>query len=109
MPILTPIFAALDFTDHVESAYLASAWIAALVALSLQTSFLTPPFGYALFFAKTAAPAEVSLADVYRGAIPLVVLELLLLVLVSTFPALMTWLPENLLDLTGILPVLLGG
>ncbi|MAN98988.1 MAG: C4-dicarboxylate ABC transporter, partial [Roseovarius sp.] len=54
--VLMPIFSELDFADHVGSAYFAQIWIAGLIALALQTSFLTPPFGYALFFAKMAAP-----------------------------------------------------
>ena len=52
IPVLMPIFSELDFADHVGSAYFAQIWIAGLIALALQTSFLTPPFGYALFFAK---------------------------------------------------------
>lgn len=94
VPILMPVFESLDFADHVGSPYFASIWIAGLVALALQTSFLTPPFGYALFFARMAAPAQVQLADIYRGAVPLVALEILLIATLIAFPVLITWLPE---------------
>ena len=99
LPIFLPVFQQLDFVDHVGSAYAATVWLGALVALTLQSSFLTPPFGYALFFAKMTAPASVSLADIYRGAIPLVLLEIVLLVLVVVFPALVIWLPQMSLNL----------
>ena len=94
VPVLMPIFSELDFADHVGSAYFAQIWIAGLIALALQTSFLTPPFGYALFFAKMAAPKGISLADIYRGAVPLVVIEILLIGALISFPQLITWLPE---------------
>ena len=94
LPILMPFFELLDFADHVGSPYFSKIWVAGLIALALQTSFLTPPFGYALFFAKMAAPPRVQLADIYRGAAPLVVLEIALLVALVAWPSLITWLPE---------------
>lgn len=94
VPVLLPIFSELDFTDHVGSAYFAQIWIAGLIALALQTSFLTPPFGYALFFAKMAAPKGIALSDIYRGAVPLVGIEILLIAVLILFPQLITWLPE---------------
>jgi tripartite ATP-independent transporter DctM subunit len=100
LPIFLPIFQQLDFSDHVGSAYAATVWLGALIALTLQTSFLTPPFGYALFFAKMTAPPSVVLADIYRGAIPLVILEVVLLVLVVLFPTLVIWLPKVSLNLS---------
>jgi TRAP-type mannitol/chloroaromatic compound transport system permease large subunit len=60
----------------------------------LQTSFLTPPFGYALFFAKMAAPKGINLSDIYRGAVPLVAIEIVLIAALISFPQLITWLPE---------------
>jgi TRAP-type mannitol/chloroaromatic compound transport system permease large subunit len=65
----------------------------------LQTSFLTPPFGFALFFVKGAAPPGVQLADVYRGVAPLVVIQLLGLTLVLLLPALAVGLPRLVLGL----------
>jgi len=97
LPILLPVFEQLDFADHVGSVYFANIWLAGLIALALQTSFLTPPFGYALFFAKMAAPPGVNLADIYRGAGPLVVIEVLLIGVLAAWPKLITWLPELVL------------
>lgn len=98
LPILLPIFGLLDFADHVGSAYFANIWLAGMIALALQTSFLTPPFGYALFFAKMAAPPGVNLADIYKGAVPLVSIEVLLIGMLATWPKLITWLPELVLS-----------
>ncbi|WCN08603.1 TRAP transporter large permease [Marinomonas mediterranea] len=67
-------------------------WVAVLIAICLQTSFLTPPVGMALFYICKAAPAEFSLADIYKGAIPFVLLQLFVLVLVACFPQLVTGL-----------------
>lgn len=97
LPILLPVFGQLDFSDHVGSDYFSQIWLAGLIALALQTSFLTPPFGYALFFAKMAAPPSVTLADVYRGAGPLVLIEVLLVSVLAWWPKLITWLPELVL------------
>lgn len=98
LPILLPVFNALEFADHVGSAYFAKIWITALIAFTLQTSFLTPPFGYALFFAKMTAPPQVTLANIYRGAVPLILIEILLLILIAAFPGLITWLPIQALQ-----------
>lgn len=97
LPIMLPLFGQLDFSDHVGSEYFSQIWLAGLIALALQTSFLTPPFGYALFFAKMAAPPGVNLADIYRGAGPLVLIEILLILLLAWWPKLITWLPELVL------------
>lgn len=97
LPILLPVFGQLDFSDYVGSDYFSQIWLAGLIALALQTSFLTPPFGYALFFAKMAAPPNVNLADIYRGAGPLVIIEIMLISLLAWWPKLITWLPELVL------------
>ena len=68
-------------------------WLAILFAVNLQTSFLTPPFGFALFYLKGVAPPEVTTADIYRGIIPFVCIQLFVLVLLFCFPELITWLP----------------
>jgi TRAP-type mannitol/chloroaromatic compound transport system permease large subunit len=70
-------------------------WFALLVAVTLQTSFLTPPVGFALFYLKGVCPPEVKLVDIYRGVVPFIVLQLIALVLVFAFPALVTWLPAQ--------------
>jgi len=68
-------------------------WIAVLFALNLQTSFLTPPFGFALFYFRAVAPASLSTLALYRAVLPFVALQLVALCLVARFPALATWLP----------------
>jgi tripartite ATP-independent transporter DctM subunit len=97
LPIFLPILDGLDFASYVGSPELSLVWIAVLIALVLQTSFLTPPFGFALFFVKGAAPPGVRLADVYRGIVPLVLIQLLGLALVLVLPALAVGLPRMLL------------
>lgn len=68
-------------------------WLAILMALNLQTSFLTPPFGFALFYLRGVAPEGVATLDIWRGAVPFIVLQLLVIALVAIFPFLATWLP----------------
>ncbi|KXJ55942.1 MAG: C4-dicarboxylate ABC transporter [Thalassospira sp. Nap_22] len=70
------------------------AWLAILVAMNLQTSFLTPPFGWALFFLKGVAPPSVSTVDIYRGVIPFIGIQALALILLFIFPELTSWLPN---------------
>ncbi|WP_027350213.1 TRAP transporter large permease [Halotalea alkalilenta] len=85
LPMFLPVFLGYG-TDMV--------WLAILVALNLQMSFLTPPFGWSLFFLKGVAPPGVKTSDIYLGALPFVVLQMLAVALVFFFPALATWLPE---------------
>jgi TRAP-type mannitol/chloroaromatic compound transport system permease large subunit len=93
LPIIAPTLSALDFSDYLGSSELSMLWIAVLVALNLQASFLTPPFGFALFFLKGAAPPGVRLEAIYRGVSPFVALQVLGVALVLIFPLLATWLP----------------
>jgi TRAP-type mannitol/chloroaromatic compound transport system permease large subunit len=69
-----------------------------MIAVNLQTSFLTPPFGFALFYLRGVAPAGVSTRAIYRGALPFVALQLLALGVLAAWPSLATWLPGILLD-----------
>lgn len=69
-------------------------WLGVMLAVNLQTSFLTPPFGFALFYLRGAAPPQVATADIWAGAMPFIGLQLLGLLLVALFPALATWLPS---------------
>ena len=85
LPIFLPIFLQSDVD---------MAWIAILVAMNLQTSFLTPPFGWALFFLKGVAPPEVKTSDIYKGVLPFIAIQLVGLALVYLFPGLATWLPQ---------------
>ncbi len=69
-------------------------WLGVMIAMVLQTSFLTPPFGFALFYLRGVAPKEVETADIYRGAVPFIGLQLLMLVILALWPQLVTWLPD---------------
>src|SRR5690606_396157 len=94
LPVFAPIVVGLDFGDHVPLENRAMIyWFTILVAINLQTSFLTPPFGYALFYLKGIAPREVQLISIYRGIIPFVILQMIVLALVIMFPAISLWLP----------------
>lgn len=85
VPLFLPVFTAAN-VDMV--------WLATLICVNLQTSFLTPPFGWALFFLRGVAPPEVTTGDIYRGVIPFVGMQILALALVFAFPGLSTWLPK---------------
>ncbi|MFH1346367.1 MAG: SDR family NAD(P)-dependent oxidoreductase [Pseudomonadota bacterium] len=94
LPIFVPVIAKLDFTAHVGDAVLVNVWIGVAVALVLQTSFLTLPFGFALFFLKGSAPPDVTMAHVYRGVVPIVVIQIAVLCIVLAYPWLATELAK---------------
>ena len=98
IPIFAPILALLDFGDHVGTwagvPQPIVIWFLILAAVNMQTSFLTPPFGFALFYMKGVAPPEVKIQDIYKGIIPFVMLQLFGLLLCILFPALVLWLPS---------------
>ncbi len=85
VPIVGPVLLAMGI-DPV--------WLGIMIAINLQTSFLTPPFGFALFYLRGVAPAQVQTSAMYRGVIPFVVLQLLLLLLLAISPELVTFLPQ---------------
>jgi tripartite ATP-independent transporter DctM subunit len=85
LPLFLPVFADTDVN---------MVWLAMLVCLNLQTSFLTPPVGWSLFFLKGVAPPSVSSKDIYVGVMPYVALQLIALVLLFNFPGIATWLPN---------------
>ena len=95
MPLMLPVILSLDLA--VEGYGVVGdpsvVWFAILVAVTLQTSFLTPPVGFALFYLKGVCPPEVTLGHIYRGVIPFVLLQIFGLGIVFSFPALTTWLP----------------
>ena len=68
-------------------------WLGIMIALNLQTSFLTPPFGFALFYLRGVTPPSISTGDIYRGVVPYIVIQVIALGLIALFPALVTWLP----------------
>ena len=87
VPIVAPILLAMGL-DPV--------WLGVLIAVNLQTSFLTPPFGFALFYLRGVAPAEVATWDIYRGVVPFIALQVLLMGILVVVPELATWLPDVL-------------
>jgi len=89
VPIVAPIVAQLDFGLPGDQVLL---WFAIALAVNLQTSFLTPPFGYALFYLRGIAP-DLSIRVIYRGVVPFVLIQITALLLVIFFPAVALWLP----------------
>ena len=87
VPIVGPVLLAMGL-DPV--------WLGIMIAINLQTSFLTPPFGFALFYLRGVAPPSVTTAQIYRGAIPFVAIQIFALLLISAFPDLVTWLPGKI-------------
>ncbi len=91
LPVFAPLIGTLDFGDHVPKADIVY-WFLILLAVNLQTSFLTPPFGFALFYLKGIAPKEIKIQSIYLGIIPFVIIQLIGLILVMIFPQLALWL-----------------
>jgi tripartite ATP-independent transporter DctM subunit len=87
--IAVPLFLPIFIDANVNQV-----WLATLICVNLQTSFLTPPFGWSLFFLRGVAPPEVTTGDIYRGIIPFVGMQVIALLAVFFFPALATWLPK---------------
>ena len=87
VPIVGPVLLAMGL-DPV--------WLGVMIAINLQTSFLTPPFGFALFYLRGVAPQSVQTIDMYRGVIPFIAIQLLLLISIWIFPEIATWLPSQL-------------
>lgn len=87
VPIVGPVLLAMGL-DPV--------WLGIMIAINLQTSFLTPPFGFALFYLRGVAPPSITTAQIYRGAIPFVAIQIFALLLLAAFPELVTWLPGKI-------------
>ena len=87
VPILTPVLVTHFGFDPV--------WLGVVIGVNLQTSFLTPPFGFALFYLRGVAPPEITTPDIYRGVIPFVALQVIGLVLTIALPELALWLPRK--------------
>ncbi len=85
VPIVGPVLLMMDIHP---------VWLGVMMAVNLQTSFLTPPFGFALFYLRGVAPESVTTMDIYRGIIPFVIIQLFGLCLLAMFPELVTWLPR---------------
>ena len=71
-------------------------WLGVLMAINLQTSFLTPPFGFALFYLRGVAPDSVRTGQIYRGVIPFIAIQIFALAMIALFPDIATWLPEKI-------------
>jgi len=85
LPVISPVLIQMGFDPL---------WYGVLLGINLQTSFLTPPFGFALFYLRGVAPPEVTTGHIYRGIVPFVILQLVGLSIVALFPSLATWLPR---------------
>ncbi|HGY08910.1 MAG TPA: TRAP transporter large permease subunit [Oceanithermus profundus] len=85
--LLSPLF-----PEAVEPARLALVWFGIMIGMNLQTSFLTPPFGFSLFYLRGVSPPEVTTVQIYRGAVPFIVIQLIGLALMIVFPQIATWL-----------------
>lgn len=85
VPVVAPIFAKLGVDPL---------WLGILIAMNLQTSFLTPPFGFALFYLKGVSPPSVKTFDIYKGVVPFIIIQLIVLALVAFVPEVATWLPK---------------
>ena len=97
LPIFAPMVAGLDFGAHVAAEDM-KVWFLVLVAVNLQTSFLTPPFGFAIFYLKGIAPKGVHTLDIYRGIIPFVIIQVIGLLLVIALPEVSLWLARVAYD-----------
>lgn len=85
VPIVAPVLLMMDLNP---------VWLGVMMAMNLQTSFLTPPFGFALFYLRGVAPKSVTTMQIYKGVLPFIIIQVIGLVLLSFFPALATWLPK---------------
>ncbi|MDM8542372.1 TRAP transporter large permease subunit [Desulfococcaceae bacterium HSG9] len=88
VPVLAPIMIAMGVNPL---------WLAVLIAVNLQTSFLTPPFGFSLFYLKGVCPPEIQTMDIYKGIIPFVIIQLIGLAIICLIPESVTWLPKVIL------------
>jgi len=87
VPLLAPI-ALLFFGPQMM------VWFGVLIAMNLQASFLTPPFGFALFYLKGVSPPSIKTHHIYRGVVPFIVIQVVMVIVIASFPRLVTWLPE---------------
>ncbi len=89
--VVIPIVAPILLTMGVDPV-----WLGIMIALNLQTSFLTPPFGFSLFYLRGVAPDSISTMDIYRGVLPFIIIQLVMLALLAYWPTLATWLPDTI-------------
>jgi TRAP-type mannitol/chloroaromatic compound transport system permease large subunit len=89
VPIVAPVLLVMGF-DPV--------WLGVMMAINLQTSFLTPPFGFALFYLRGVAPDSLKTSQIYRGVIPFVIIQIFMLFVLAMYPEISTWLPDKLFN-----------
>jgi tripartite ATP-independent transporter DctM subunit len=87
VPIVGPVLLAMGL-DPV--------WLGIMIAINLQTSFLTPPFGFALFYLRGVAPSSITTVQIYRGVMPFVAIQIFALLMLAAFPGIITWLPNKI-------------
>ena len=90
--IVVPIVAPALFSFDINPV-----WLGVMMAMNLQTSFMTPPFGWALFYIRGVAPDQIQTPEIYKGVAPFIVIQLLGLCILAIFPQLATWLPDQIL------------
>lgn len=90
VPIVGPILLQMEVAPGI---LMSPVWLGVMMAINLQTSFLTPPFGFSLFYLRGVAPKEIKTIEIYRGVLPYVIIQLLMLAFLWYFPAIATWLP----------------
>jgi TRAP-type mannitol/chloroaromatic compound transport system permease large subunit len=97
LPVFAPVLKGIDFGPHLGEGgpILFLTWFIILMSVNLQTSFLTPPFGFTLFYMKGTVPPSITMGHIYRGIIPFVVLQVIGLALALAFPELTLWLPRK--------------
>ena len=93
VPLVAPVLLAMPLAD---GAAMSPIWLGVLIAINLQTSFLTPPFGLSLFYLRSVAPVEITTLSLYRGVIPFIFLQIIALIIVMAWPSLATFLPHFL-------------
>lgn len=95
LPIFAPIIAKLDFGTLLQGKQVVLAWFAITLAVNMQTAFLTPPFGFALFYMKGTVPPSVTMTDIYRGIVPFVILQMVALAILLVWPETVLYLPRR--------------
>jgi tripartite ATP-independent transporter DctM subunit len=97
LPVFAPVLKGVDFGPHIGEGGVVVflTWFIILMSVNLQTSFLTPPFGFTLFYMKGTVPPSITMAHIYRGIIPFVILQIIGLALAMAFPELALWLPRK--------------
>ena len=96
LPVFTPIMAKMTFPGFIEGGpQIVLLWFAILLAVNLQSAFLTPPFGFALFYMKGAVPRSITMLHIYRGIVPFVALQILGLLVCIFWPETVLFLPRR--------------